>query len=218
MIYKRNCPECGSEIEYKNPRSFSWASRDGKPCRLCYSKVISKTLKNKVLSGEFAPYIRNSAIDNSKDKLFTKQCPECNEPMCYTTLKGLKKAINGKTICNRCASYKYNKTFKSVVKSEHILQMRASKAGFVSWDDYVENYPKKQFYKREVWRLTYKQPLTTLENWNLRGRCGKEGAYQLDHIQSINWGWENKIEPAEIAKFENLRMIPWKDNLLKSSK
>ena len=22
MIYKRNCPKCGDEIEYKNPRSF----------------------------------------------------------------------------------------------------------------------------------------------------------------------------------------------------
>jgi hypothetical protein len=60
--------------------------------------------------------------------------------------------------------------------------------------------------------------LNTLDNWNLRGRCGVEGAYQLDHIKSINWGWENDIEPQLIAEWDNLRMIPWKDNLLKSSK
>jgi hypothetical protein len=57
-----------------------------------------------------------------------------------------------------------------------------------------------------------------LENWDKRGRCGVEGAYQLDHIRSIDWGWKNGIDAEVIAEWDNLRMIPWKTNLLKSSK
>jgi hypothetical protein len=218
MIYIRNCPKCGDEIQHKNPRSFKWAKRDGKSCRKCYSKDISNTLKSKIENGEWMPYVRDSKIENQKPKNFKRSCSECGNDIAYVTLKGLKKGERGNTICNSCSAYKYNKSFTNIITEEHILQMRATKAGFQNFDEYKELYPKKQFYKREVWRLTYRNPLNTLDNWNLRGRCGVEGAYQLDHIKSINWGWENDIEPQLIAEWDNLRMIPWKDNLLKSSK
>ncbi len=218
MIYKRNCPKCGDEIQYKNPRSFKWADRDGKTCRKCYSQSIKATLKAKVDSGEWKPHVRNSIIEKTQLKNFKRSCPNCTNDILYTSLKGLKKGELAKTICNSCSTYKYNKTFKDVIKPEHTLQMRATKAGFQNFDEYKLRYPKKQFYKREVWRLTYQHPLDTLEYWELRGRCGVEGAYQLDHIKSINWGWENGIPPEVIAEWDNLRMIPWKTNLLKSSK
>ena len=98
------------------------------------------------------------------------------------------------------ARYKYKKTFKDIISSDAIKKMRATKAGFKNWEEYVEKYPKKQFYKREVWRYTYQNPLDTLDNWDKRGKCGVEGAYQLDHIVSINEGWSNKILAEEIAK------------------
>jgi hypothetical protein len=210
MSYQRNCPTCNSIIEYKNKRSFKWADRDGKECRVCYSKKISDTLKNKVSNGDFVPHIRNRNAET--DKPFIKKCPNCNDDMFFTSKKGVKKSEYNNTICNKCSSYKYNKTFNNVITDEHRKQMRASKAGFSTWEEYVEKYPKKQFYKREVWRLTYKNPLNTLPNWKKRGRCGVDGAYQLDHIISINEGWEGGIPAEEIAKWENLRMIPWKDN------
>jgi len=216
MIYKRNCPKCNDEIIYKNPRSFKWADRDGKPCRKCYSKEISNTLKQKFKSGEI------NIIPRKKDaeliKVFKRNCPDCGNEMSYVSEGTLQTSIKKNTVCNSCSNYKYNKTFKDRIKPEHIEQMRATKAGFQNFDEYKQKYPKKQFYKREVWRLTYQQPIDTLENWDKRGRCGVEGAYQLDHIRSIDWGWKNGIEPEVIAEWENLRMIPWKTNLLKSSK
>ena len=211
MTYKRNCPKCNSEIQYKNPRSFKWAERDGKECRKCYSNKISDTLKG-----------RNCGKPRRKDSEITKthfrDCPDCNTPMGYGTKKQMNEAIRLNTICNSCSCYKYNKTFKDVITDEHINKMRATKAGFDSFEEYVEKYPKKEMYKRNVWRLTYQNDLTILENWDKRGRCGVDGAYQLDHIYPISKGYENKIPAEELAKMNNLRMIPWKQNLLKSNK
>jgi len=218
MSYKRNCPICNTEIIYKNPRSFKWAERDGNPCRKCYSKKISESVKKKYDSGEFNFVPRNKERERNLVRNFHKNCPDCGNEMSYVSKWGLDESIRKRCVCNRCSTYKYNKTFNQVIKPEHIKQMRATKAGFQNFDEYKQKYPKKQFYKREVWRLTYQQPIDTLDNWDKRGRCGVEGAYQLDHIRSIDWGWKNGIKPEVIAEWENLRMIPWKTNLLKSSK
>lgn len=212
MIYKRNCPKCNNEIEYKNPRSFKWAGRDSKPCRKCYSKEISNTLKNKVKSGEFNYLVRDREREKTLERNFHRNCTECGNQMSYASKGTLETAIRKNTVCNSCSTKKYKKTFNDVITEEHRKKMRATKAGFDSWEEYVEKYPKKQFYKREVWRLTYKHPLNELENWDKRGRCGVDGAYQLDHIISINCGWENKIPAEVIADWDNLRMIPWKEN------
>jgi endogenous inhibitor of DNA gyrase (YacG/DUF329 family) len=218
MIYTRNCPKCGDEIQHKNPRSFKWAKTDGKPCRKCYSKDISDTLKAKYKNGEINFIPRDKEREKTLERNFHRNCPNCGNEMNYVSDGTLKTAIKRNTICISCSNKIHNRGVMNGLASHQIEKMRATKAGFQNFDEYKELYPKKQFYKREVWRLTYRNPLNTLDNWNLRGRCGVEGAYQLDHIKSINWGWENGIEPQLIAEWDNLRMIPWKDNLLKSSK
>lgn len=215
MIYKRNCPKCGDAIEHINPRSFKWAKRDGKPCRKCYSKNISATLKAKVESGEWKPHIRDAKKESTQSKNFKRSCPKCANDISYTSLKGLKKGELAKTICNACSTKIHKKGIMNGLTVEQTQQMRATKAGFENFEEYKEKYPKKEMYKREVWRYTYKHPLETLENWDKRGKCGVDGAYQLDHIQSIDWGWKNKIPAEVIAEWDNLRMIPWKENLEK---
>ena len=216
MTYKRNCPNCDCELEYTNKRSWYNAKKANSKCKKCYNESASTTLKKRYKSGEISIVPRKNNSDLIKP--FKRNCPECGTEMSYVSEGTLKTSIKKNTICNSCSTYKYKKTFNDVIKPEHTLQMRATKAGFQNFDEYKLRYPKKQFYKREVWRLTYQQPLDTLDNWELRGRCGVEGAYQLDHIKSINWGWENGIPPEVIAEWDNLRMIPWKTNLLKSSK
>jgi len=216
MTHKRNCPNCDCELEYTNKRSWYNAKRLNSKCTNCYRNTISVTLKEKYKSGELNIVPRKKDCDLIKP--FKRNCPECGNEMSYVSEGTLNTSIKKNTMCNSCSTYKYNKTFNDVITPEHRLQMRASKAGFQNFDEYKLRYPKKQFYKREVWRLTYQHPLDTLEHWELRGRCGVEGAYQLDHIKSINWGWENGIEPEVIAEWDNLRMIPWRTNLLKSSK
>ena len=218
MTHKRNCPNCDCELEYTNKTSWYNAKRLNSKCTKCYRNEISTTLKEKYEKGEFNFVPRNKEREKTLLKPFKRNCPDCGNEMSYVREETLNASIKKNTVCNSCSTYKYNKTFNDIIKPEHTLQMRATKAGFENFDEYKLRYPKKQFYKREVWRLTYQNPLDTLEHWELRGRCGVEGAYQLDHIKSINWGWENGIEPEVIAEWDNLKMIPWKTNLLKSSK
>ena len=218
MTYKRNCPICSFELEYTNKRCWYNANHANAKCKKCYHKAASDTLKEMYKKGEFNFIPRNKEREKKLLRPFKRNCPNCGDEMGYSTEKILKQSTQNNTICNKCSAYKYNKTFKDVIKPEHTLQMRATKAGFQNFDEYKLRYPKKQFYKREVWRLTYQKPIDTLENWELRGRCGVEGAYQLDHIRSIDWGWKNGIDAEVIAEWDNLRMLPWKTNLLKSSK
>jgi hypothetical protein len=143
---------------------------------------------------------------------YKKECPKCGKEQFYSRKDLLTRAIKKNTLCNGCSKTTYKIGIMSGVTEEHIKQMRATKAGFSSWDEYVEKYPKKQFYKREVWKYTYRNDLTTLLNFDKRGRNGIVGAYQIDHVVSINDGWEKGIPADEIGKMENLRMITWEEN------
>lgn len=48
-----------------------------------------------------------------------------------------------------------------------------------------------------------------------RGLAGEQGVYHLDHIVSIRYGFDNNILPEEVARKENLQMLPWKENISK---
>ena len=144
--------------------------------------------------------------------IYKRKCPNCDFEITYNRKDNFNRAIKANTICNKCSAYKYKKTFKDIISDDAIKKMRATKAGFKNWEEYVEKYPKKQFYKREVWKYTYGNDLSILENFDKRGRCGVDGAYQIDHIMSINYGWENKVPPQEIGHIRNLKMIPWQEN------
>ena len=176
------------------------------------------TLKEKYKNGEFNFVPRNKEREKTLLKPFKKNCPNCGNEMSYVREETLNESVRRNNMCNKCSTIIHKKGIMNGVTKEQVEQMRATKAGFQNFDEYKLRYPKKQFYKREVWRLTYQKPIDTLENWELRGRCGVEGAYQLDHIRSIDWGWKNGIDAEVIAEWDNLRMIPWKTNLLKSSK
>lgn len=46
--------------------------------------------------------------------------------------------------------------------------------------------------------------------------CGIDNGWQLDHIVSIKEGFEKSIPAEELASLENLRMLPWKQNLMRN--
>lgn len=46
--------------------------------------------------------------------------------------------------------------------------------------------------------------------------CGVEGGWQLDHIISIKEGYNNGLSPEKLASVDNLRMLPWKENLMRN--
>lgn len=49
-----------------------------------------------------------------------------------------------------------------------------------------------------------------------RTLCGVEGGWQLDHIMPIKECFEKAIPAEQAASLNNLRMLPWKDNLMRN--
>lgn len=213
--FNRNCPSCNKKLYYVDTRNLNRAIINNSVCSKC--KNMPKGWKeniSKTLTGRKNPnYKRNPNLK----KPFFRLCPGCGHKMWYKS-KGSRKCAEDKvTLCNGCANIKYNRGWKNILTQDHRNKMAATKAGFSSYEDYMKNLSEIKKYRREVWRLTYKQPIQTLENFDKRGLCGVKGAYQIDHIISISEGFINKISPNKIANISNLRMIPWKQNLFKSN-
>lgn len=88
----------------------------------------------------------------------------------------------------------------------------------INYDEYLKRLPKQIKYKQLVLKLTKKQPLYLLKNYEKRGVSGIDGAYHLDHKYSISEGFKNNIKPQIIADLNNLEFIPWEENVKKRTK
>lgn len=88
----------------------------------------------------------------------------------------------------------------------------------LSYGDYLLQTPELKKYKRAVMKVTLKQPIHTLPNFNKRGITGVAGVYHLDHKYSILEGFKNKINPEVIGNINNLEFIPWEVNIQKRTR
>lgn len=92
--------------------------------------------------------------------------------------------------------YKRNESFRKKIElKEHRRQMQ-------------KNTPKKTSidkFRKEI-TAGYKT-----------GLAGTPGAYHMDHMFSIMDGYKNQVSPLLIGNKSNLKMIPWKENLIKHS-
>jgi len=120
--------------------------------------------------------------------------------------------------CSRTCQFaceEFRETLKNVDKSymqEDYYRNRLKK----------EDTPAYRRYANRVHKLTrtiYEQNVSFINPDNLpRTVAGVEDGYQLDHIIPVRYGFDNNIPPEEIARLENLRMIPWKENVQKGKK
>jgi hypothetical protein len=79
--------------------------------------------------------------------------------------------------------------------------------------------PEYKKYARQVHGLSQKiyEEYKDVINPNNYPRtlCGVEDGWQLDHITPIKECFEKGLSPQEAAQVSNLRMLPWKDNLMR---
>ena len=150
-------------------------------------------------------------------------CPSCRGKIGQLTRKtkptgrpkGIKNKDNNKNaISSRRRIIEYN---KNKITKEQREKGIATRHGFSTYEEYKKSLPDWKRYRNEVDRLTKQQPLHELENYNKRGQNGKEGAYTLDHIVSVSLGFKNNISAKIISNISNLRMMPWKDNIIKGA-
>lgn len=104
----------------------------------------------------------------------------------------------------------------------HKINMREAKAkqlGYESWQHWYDTLPERKRYYYDVWRLTESiVHLVPGYDPELRGIAGSEGAYQIDHVIPISKGYSDSMPPDIIASPENLRFIPWQENLQKGNR
>lgn len=118
------------------------------------------------------------------------------------------ESVIGVHLCKEC-SYKHR---VETIDYTGVSRSNSSRLGpkHPGWNPNKSEYKK---YCNLVDRHTRKQDISILENYDkLRGLCGVEGAYQLDHIISKKYGFHNKITPEQIGCISNLRFIPWEEN------
>jgi len=101
---------------------------------------------------------------------------------------------------------------------EQRMEGIAKRNGYATYEEYKASLPAWKSYKLDVWRVTKRQTLEILENFELRGVNGQEGAYTLDHIISIKKGFTENIPAEEIGDISNLEMLPWEENITKGWK
>lgn len=81
------------------------------------------------------------------------------------------------------------------------------------------NTPAYKRYANKVHRLSQKTYEANIDIINpkrhKRTLCGVENGYQLDHIMTIKECFEKNIPAEEAARVENLRMLEWKENLMR---
>ena len=82
--------------------------------------------------------------------------------------------------------------------------------------------PDYRRYAQQVHSLSQKVYEKNIDiinpNRYTRTLCGVDGGFQLDHIIPIRYGFDNGIFIEEMCVAENLRMLPWKENLGRNRK
>jgi hypothetical protein len=135
--------------------------------------------------------------------------------------------------CNKEVSVipKYKEKFKYCSRKcqfenpDHINMLKNIDRSYMYTDEYrkIMSNPdasERKRYGNIVHKLTSKNYELHKDEINPntypRTVCGIEGGYQLDHIISIKFGFENNILPEVLAEKSNLRMLPWKENLMRN--
>lgn len=193
--WKRNCPGCNIELFYSRKSNLTYANKYNCMCSTCRNRLTNSKRKGKTYE-EIYGITKAKKI---KDK-FSKQ-------------------RTGRKLTNVWKSkIKETSVFANLTGKERYDKLLKSRVGNLTYDEYLSNMKEYQRYKNNVRNITEKQSLYMLENYDKRGLAGISGSFHLDHIIPISYGYENNISPEKIGNINNLRFIPWKDNLKKSNK
>lgn len=161
------------------------------------------------------------------------KCDECS--LEYTVTKAKLNETNSK-FCMKHRWEVYSEGRKDYWNSNKGLEIRKAKGPKISkskkgvrveaccgknngrWNP--DKGLKRSYYSkvRAFTQKYFKDEVKSLPNFELSGKAGIGGAYQLDHKVSIKYGFENNVPFEIIGHICNLEMIPWEQNRQKDSK
>lgn len=237
--WKRNCPECNNIILYTVKWSRDNAENNSRKCRKCCMFGIKKPNQSKRMTGSTNPMYGKDGywFGKKNPKQSERMLGDKNPSKRIDVREKISKSLIGRALTDewKCNISKNHADFSGKNSARYggigNYEMWKLRYGKVEADKrmndwYYKTYgmtkiervkllPKKQSYYYKVWSETKKQPIHILEGYQNRGRAGIEGAYHLDHIQSIIYGFENDISSEDIGNINNLRFIPWEENIKK---
>ena len=144
-------------------------------------------------------------LPKNSNKIVSCKCDDCST-LFERSFQLIKR--QEKHLCYSCARKKVGEKNKG--NQWGFTSEKMSGKNHPRWNPNKDGFEK---YKAEVYRVTRRQPIELLENYDKpRGRCGEEGAFQLDHKVSIKYGYENNVDPYVIGCLSNLQFIPWEEN------
>jgi len=202
-----------SEIREKMERTKEKNNSNTKKGTLAYKKRL-ETYKNK--SKIELEAIKNKCnITKEKNGTTTSQKIKRGETVGFINCDEEKRKEILKKIKISLKSIQENgKSLMSNVSEKRVKKMRED-GKLIK----LEEMSDFQIYKMQVNKITNRQHLNTLENFEKRGRADiNKNAFHLDHKFSIKEGFLNNIPTYIIGDISNLEMIPHSDNCSKNYK
>lgn len=151
------------------------------------------------------------------------------KPLTEETKEKIKQSNKGKIPWNKGKTQIYsNETLEKMRQAKENYTpwnagLNLKELGYVAWNKLPDN--EKTKYKQYRYLVDKLSEINYVKHYDIinpehkpRTKCGVVGGYQLDHIYPVYEGYINNIPPEEVAKVENLRVIPWEENQRKKHK
>ena len=134
-----------------------------------------------------------------------RETRKCAHPDCSNTFTVVPSKVR-LYCCHRCHSLTLD---NSHLQSPEALKKRTK-----------DTTPAYKRYKGLVHRMsgyTYTENIDIINpNRYNRTLCGVKDGWQLDHIIPVKECYDRGMTPEEASAISNLRMLPWKDNLMRN--
>jgi hypothetical protein len=196
---------CGLEEQYRNKKGLPCCSKVTQHCQTVKDKIGAKnkvSLTGRKLSEAHRNKISKGLIDRNyshspesiekikKGNIVTKSTQDI-VPW-NKNKKGLQVAWN--------KGLRKQESFEIISRTDPVY------ADFRKYRNRIAVRTKKTYmiFKEEI--NPYNLPL---------GKCGIDGAHQIDHILTVRQGFEQGVSIEEMSAKENLQVIPWLDNVKK---
>jgi len=145
-----------------------------------------------------------------------RSCPNCGKQFMVKTGRDFKKVY-----CKKECYYESKRGIvpidPEIVRSMDRSYMRTEKYAAATCNPDTPEYKR---YKNKVGNLTektYKENIDIINpNRYTRTIAGVENGWQLDHIKPVRECFDQGLSPEEASSLENLRMLPWKENLMRN--
>jgi hypothetical protein len=195
-------------------------SKVGAVLKTCNSALYFQILQNSPLPKTTFNFIHESIYLAANQLKCRPLCPLCNK----NELRFHNIKLGYVKHCSKCKSksperlqrfqetclQNFGTTYpaKNVNVRDKIVSTKLKRGIYKS----LEHRSEYRKYSDSVRAITKQQPINKLENFHKRGKSGKPGSFQLDHMYSVKDGFINNVSPEIIGHISNLQMLPSTEN------